>query len=197
MKTRDWARASRKLARQEDPRYGLRDCAQPGCGALVESGRCDRHVREVRGAIEAYHDTHQDIGEGTRRNRKRLLRFFEEFAAQRGLKYVHELQLEHLTTFRGTRAVTPRTWTKELEILRHFFRYCFKSKWTLENPAADVPMPKNLKPADREPYQPNEVTKMLAACDAIGRAPYERLRARAAVLALPAHCSANLRRNTS
>src|SRR5262249_428917 len=39
-------------------------------------------------------------------------------------------------------------------------------------------------PADREPYQPNEVVKIFAACDAIGRGPYERLRARAIALAL-------------
>ena len=44
--------------------------------------------------------------------------------------------------------------------------------------------PKNLKPADRGPYTPNEITKIIAACDGIGQAPYERLRPRAMILAL-------------
>ena len=45
-------------------------------------------------------------------------------------------------------------------------------------------MPKNLKPALREPYEPNEVARITAACDGIGRGPYERPRVRAIVLLL-------------
>ena len=45
-------------------------------------------------------------------------------------------------------------------------------------------MPKNLKPAEREPYEANDIAKIIAACDAIGRGPDERLRARAMVLLL-------------
>jgi integrase len=48
----------------------------------------------------------------------------------------------------------------------------------------EVPMPKNLKPSEKEPYSPQEVAKIIAACDFIGRQPYERLRARAVVLLL-------------
>src|SRR5262245_60903580 len=33
--TQDWGRATRKLAEIEDPRYGLRECVQPGCTELV------------------------------------------------------------------------------------------------------------------------------------------------------------------
>lgn len=184
MDTHDWARAVRKLAAIEDPNYGLRPCAQPGCSELVEGGRCERHIREVSRAIGAYHDAHQDVGEGTRRNRRRLLRVFQDFAVLHGLQHVHQIELEHLTSFRGVRKISPRTWTKELEILRHFFRFCLDNEWAYRNWAAKVPMPKNLKPAEREPYTPNEVTKIIAACDGIGRGPYERLRARAAVLLL-------------
>jgi len=45
-------------------------------------------------------------------------------------------------------------------------------------------MPKNLKPADREPYEPQEVARIIAACDQMGRGAYERLRARAMILVL-------------
>jgi len=45
-------------------------------------------------------------------------------------------------------------------------------------------MPRNLNPADREPYEPNEIARIIVACDRIARGPYERLRARAMVLLL-------------
>jgi len=184
MDTRNWARAMRNLGRYEDPTFGLRQCAQPGCTELVERGRCARHMREISRAIVTHHDAHQDVCEGTRRNRRRVLRALEEFAGTLGLQNAHEVELDHLTAFRGVRTVSPRTWTKELEILRHFFRFCLDNEWVYRNWAEKVPMPKNLKPAEKEPYEPIEVARMIAACDTIGRAPYERLRARAAMLLL-------------
>ena len=45
-------------------------------------------------------------------------------------------------------------------------------------------MPKNIKPALREPYTRDEIIRILAACDRIGRNAYERIRARAMVLLL-------------
>jgi len=182
--TRDWARAMRNLGRIEDPSYGLRPCLQPGCTELVERGRCVKHTREISRAIAAYHDAYQDISDGTRRSRRMVLRVFGDFVAARGLKAIHEIELEHLITFRGARGVSPRTWTKELEIIRHFFRFCLDNEWIVRSWAQKVPMPKNLEPAPREPYEPNEVARIIAACDAIGRNTYERLRARAIVLLL-------------
>jgi site-specific recombinase XerD len=184
MDTRDWARAMRNLGKYEDPTFGLRQCAQPGCQEMVERGRCARHTREISRAIAAYHDAHQDVCDGTRRNRRRVLRVFGDFTAGQGVANAHEVELEHLTGFRGIRNINPRTWTKELEILRHFFRFCLRNEWVYRNWAEEVPMPKNLKPSEKEPYSPQEVAKIIAACDVIGRGPYERLRARAVVLLL-------------
>jgi integrase len=76
------------------------------------------------------------------------------------------------------------TWCKELEILRHFFRFCPDNEWILRNWSEKVQMPKNLKPALREPYQLSEVARIIAACVTIGRGAYERSRARAMVLLL-------------
>src|SRR5262245_61946578 len=104
--TRDWARATRKLGKIEDPTYGLRPCVQPGCRELVESGRCVRHTCEISRAIGAYHDAHQDVCEGTQRNRRRVLRVFQEFATNRGLKHAHEIELDHLTAFRVVRTIS-------------------------------------------------------------------------------------------
>jgi integrase len=57
-------------------------------------------------------------------------------------------------------------------------------KWIEDDPAAAVEKPRNLKPNEVEPYTREDVIKILAACDRIGRGPYERLRARAIVLLL-------------
>jgi site-specific recombinase XerD len=184
MDTRDWARATRNLAKFEEPTYGLRECAQPGCTELVERGRCPRHVRGISDAIRAYHDAHQDAAYGTRQSRKATLNNLEEFLNHRGVASVDQVDLETLNAFRTTRSISPRTWTKELGTLRHFFRFCLDNEWTLRSWADKVRMPKMLKPADREPYEPNEIGKIIAACGTIGRGPYERLRARAMVLLL-------------
>jgi integrase len=184
LQTRDWARATRNLAKVEDPTFGLKPCPQPGCSNLVDRGRCKRHLKEISQAVLAYHEAHQDVSEGTRRNRKRTLRFFSEFAMGRGFETVDEIDLETLTAFRSVRTISARTWTKELEILRHFFRYCLDNDWIARNWAPRVPMPRNLKPAPREPYQPSEIAKIIAACDQMGRQAYERLRARAMTLLL-------------
>ena len=101
-----------------------------------------------------------------------------------GVNTVDQVDLEALNAFRSERGVGPGTWTKELGTLRHFFRFCLDNEWLLRSWADKVPMPKNLKPADREPYEPHEVAKIIAACDAMGRSAYERLRARAMVLLL-------------
>jgi len=184
MDTRDWARASRNLAKIEDPTYGLRQCAQPGCTQLVESGRCDRHRRGIEAAIVAYHEAHQDVGDETKRTRRRALRFLQEFLEGPKIQFVDQIDLDALNSFRATRDLSARTWIKELEILRHFLRFCLDNEWVTRNWAAKVRMPKNLKPAPREPYHPNEIARIIAACDGIGKAAYERLRARAMVLLL-------------
>jgi len=182
--TRDWARANRKLGKVEDPGYGLRDCAQPGCTEPVERGRCARHTREISAAIDAYHQAHQDAADGTKQSRNLTLEHFREFAAGRGFATVDQVDLEALNAFRSFREVTARTWTKELGTIRHFFRFCLDNEWVIRSWAQKVPMPRNLKPAEREPYSPNEVARIIAACETMGRGAYERLRARAMVLLL-------------
>jgi site-specific recombinase XerD len=127
---------------------------------------------------------HRDAADSTTASRKRTLHQLEEFATKRGLRTVDEIDLEALNSFRCARSVSARTWTKELGTVRHFFRFCLDNEWIYRSWAAKVSMPKNLKPAEREPYSPTDVAKIIAACEAMGRGSYERLRARAMVLLL-------------
>jgi integrase len=184
MDTRDWARARRNLDRIEDPKSGLQQCIQPGCREMVEGARCGRHTKEIAPAIAAYHDAHLDTALSTQQSLGRTLGFLEDFTSKRGLRTVDEIDLESLLAFRTIRTVSPRTWTKELGAIRRFFRFCLDNEWIFRSPAAKVPMPKNLKPAAREPYAPNDVVKIIAATETIGNAAYERLRARATILLL-------------
>ncbi|HVP45464.1 MAG TPA: permease prefix domain 1-containing protein [Bryobacteraceae bacterium] len=177
----------------QDLRYGARtmrrnpaftvlaNTTQPGCSERVERGRCEKHQQGTAEAIGAFHAAHTDLGHGTKRNYERTLRFL---LAHVGAGKVHEIEPNAIDSFRTTRAITAITWTKELQILRHFFRFCMDRKWSGENPAAAVAMPKNIKPTDKEPYSHDDVVKILAACDAMGQYAYERLRARGMVLLL-------------
>ena len=162
--TVNWQRAVRKLAELENP--------------TVE-------VQQSRKAIANATETFLESKErqpGTLRKYRRLLRALGEFAQRRGLGAVSGIRLEHLDAYRKERNVNALTWSKELHLLRQFFGFCVKRKWCEENPARDMEMPTEPKPAPREPFTGAEMSKILAACDTFGRAPYERLRARAMIL---------------
>jgi len=167
--TRDWRRAVRRLAQLEADL------------AATEPGGLDKPLDEAITAFLAYS---RDLAPGTQRNYSRALRYLKDAAKNRGLESVSELDAETIDRLRASRDINTLTWTKELQILRHFFRFCEARKWTKENPARLVEMPRNVKPAPREPYTQNEIIRILAACDQIGRTSYERLRARAIVLLL-------------
>jgi len=161
---RDWARATRRLA-------------------ALETGQ-EPPSKPVAEAVELFLSANQDLAPGTQRNYRRTLRYLVAMAARKEIGSVAAIDVEALDQFRASREISPLTWAKELEILRCFFRFCLDRKWTTENPAKLLTAPRNLKPAPREPYTPSEMTKVLAACEAMGRGPYERMRARAMVLLL-------------
>lgn len=164
--TRDWQRALRRLAGLEDPN---RAPSKP-----------------IGEAIQAFHDATQDLGRATTAKYTRTLAFFEEHMRNRGLRTLDEITTDDLNAYRASRSISPVTWGRELQIFRQFFGFCINrdQPWIVRNPAKLVSMPRGIKPADREPYEPNEITKIVAACDTMGRGPYERLRARALLLLL-------------
>lgn len=123
----------------------------------------------------------QEVAEGTRRNNQRVMDALQSFCEGNGIRHVHQVKVEHIDEYRQTRPIGVNTWGKELEILRHFFRFCVDREWTRSNPAKKVKTPK-AKPTKKTPYTPDEVIAILGACDRLGRGSYERQRARAMVL---------------
>ena len=164
LKTRDWQRALRRMADMENPQAG---------------GIVSKTVAE---AVDAFLEQKGGAQPGTLRKYKRLLGALETFARHRGLAAISGVRLEDLDGYRKGRGVCALTWSKELQLLRQFFAFCQRRKWCEENPAKDMEMPAEPKPSPRDPYTAEEVALILGACETFGRAPYERLRARAAIL---------------
>jgi site-specific recombinase XerD len=107
-----------------------------------------------------------------------------DFCTPEQIDSVDELTAETLDRLRAGRSLKPITASKELEILRVFFGFCFDRNWTKENAARKIKMPRNLKPNEVVPFTTTEVGAILKACDTFGKSPYERLRARAIMLTL-------------
>jgi site-specific recombinase XerD len=143
-----------------------------------------RQPKPITEAVEAFNLGQADKAQATRTKYRRVLRFFEALATSRGLRSIDEIGVEDVDAYRASRKISSATWLKELEILRQFSTFCMARKWADENPAAGVEKPKNLKANEVIPYTREEVVRILAACDGMGRGPYERLRARATVLLL-------------
>ena len=165
MGTRDWARAGRRLAELE----------QPGA----------RMPKPVAEAIKAFEESIAGHAIATRKKYHRVLGYFQKVIDSRAIQSVCEIRVEDLDAYRAARGeIAGLTWLKEIEILRQFFAFSMKRKWTEENPAQGVAKPKNIQPSEVVPYTREEVIRILAACDAIGKTSYERLRAKATILLL-------------
>ena len=166
LRTRDWQRALRRLVELEQEQH-------PG-----------PERKSVSEAATAFLAAKEGVAPATVRKYRRVLQRLGQFASGRGILTLDALTLQDLDAYRKSRKLKPLTWSKELQLLRQFFSFAQRRKWCAENPAKDMEMPPNPKPAPREPYTAEEIRRILEACDNFGRGPYERLRARAAILLL-------------
>jgi hypothetical protein len=153
--TRSLDRAYRKLAELERPGY--------------------REPKPLKEAIEAFKVAKEDVGHGTRRNHRRVLNNLLAITKAAHITRLDDLEIETIDLFRAERPISAMTWTKELAILRNFFGFCVGRKWIHSNPAKEVKSPK-VKPKPKEPYNEEEITQILLACDQLGRGYYERSR---------------------
>lgn len=131
------------------------------------------------------------LADATMRKRKKVARYLWAFCEHRGIINLDGVTLETLSAYRADRKISLLTGAKELETLKHFFRFCFDRRWVTVDPSAQLKAPRNLKPNEIEPYTPSEIAAMIAACDLIGEGnPWashrkrSRLRARAMLLTM-------------
>jgi site-specific recombinase XerD len=131
-------------------------------------------------AVIAFQAQYEANASETKRRYDRVLRYFQEFCVTYPLTYVDQADLEVMDHYAVTRNKL-RSWNKDVELLVQFFDFCRDRGWTNKNPARALRIP-TLQPNDVVPYTRDEVVKIIAACDGIGKSSYERRRARAMVL---------------
>ncbi len=165
LKTRDLRRAARRLVEKE----------QEGSA---------RPRKRLVAAIAAFLALHADRAAETKRKYGRLLGYLEGFCAEHGFEFLDQVTVEVLDRYSLARAKENWTWLKELELLRQFFNFCIDREWTNKNPAKRLRRPQLWEANQVVPYTRDEIVRILAACDRIGKTSYERLRARATVLVL-------------
>jgi site-specific recombinase XerD len=141
-------------------------------------------LKPITQAAEAFGQHILSLEPSTQRKYKNVLRQFQGHCQRAGLHDLSDVTVEALDGYRAARELSRVTAQKELETLRQFFTFCQERNWTDDNPARRIKSAKNVKPAEVIPYTPNEVGRIIAACDGIGRGPYERRRARAMILLL-------------
>jgi site-specific recombinase XerD len=162
LKTRDLQRAARKLTEIEDRLSG-------------------KPRKPVPDAVKAFQVQHEQNGDETKRRYKRVLRYFTEFCARGPLTYLDQVDIEAMDRYAPSRNKM-KSWTKDVELLRQFFEFCRDRGWIPTNPARALKIPKLQEVNDVAPYSHDDIVKIIAACDEIGRSSYERRRARAMVL---------------
>jgi site-specific recombinase XerD len=104
------------------------------------------------------------LNESTIYKYRLLFKQQDAFAAKRGLRYLRELDLETLDSFRAEWNDGPRSSLKKLERLRAFFRFCERRKWVDGNPAADLRAPK-VQNRPTMPFTQPEMVKILVGFD--------------------------------
>jgi integrase len=110
------------------------------------------------------------------------MNFFADFCTNESIHYLDKLDVEAMDRYRLWRSKTNWTWIKEIELLRQFFEFCRDREWISKNPAKSLKRPILKEANDIVPYTQQEIVKIIAACDHVGRNSYERRRARAMVL---------------
>lgn len=163
LKTRDLQRAARRLADVEQEALG-------------------RPRKVLTDAIAAFEAQCAKKASETQRKYRRVLGYLAEYCARQSLRCVDQVTVELLDGYALWRDKQNWTWIKEIEILRQFFHFCRDRDWINRNPAKCLARPKLLEANDVKPYTREEIVRIIAACDSIGRGDYERRRARAMVL---------------
>lgn len=164
LKTRNWQRALRRAVNRESPEA--------------------QRSKPVAEAVTGFEQHIQSLEPSTRRKYRNVLRQFSAYCNRAGLEDLADITVEQLNAYRASRQLARITAQKELETLRQFLSYCRDSDWIKDNPARRIKSARNIKPADVVPYTIEESAHILGTCDFIGRADYERRRARAMVLLL-------------
>jgi integrase/recombinase XerD len=142
------------------------DTAQKMAQELEASGKPEPAAKTIQEATEAF--IRDAEARGLRPpsvyKYKLLFKQLTAFAADKGLRYITECDVENLRLFRESWANKNFSARKKLEALRTFFKFVHESGWLPTNPAKVIKPPKTDDPPTL-PYSKDEFQRVLAACD--------------------------------
>jgi integrase len=99
---------------------------------------------------------------------KMLFQQLESFAQRYGVRFLAELDIDLLGTFRAEWKEGPLSSLKKLDRLRAFLNFSVRRKWVSENPASELKAPK-VPVRQTMPFTRGEVIRTLAALEAYGK----------------------------
>jgi integrase/recombinase XerD len=148
-KLRDWNRAE-ILARNWDAKG-----SKP-----VQEGRATIEDWNKAFMADASSAAGKNLNPETLRKYKLLFRQIDEFATQKGYRFVNQLDLTALTEFQSTWNISPLTASKTLERLRSVLKFAQRRKWIADNPAVDLSSPR-LTNTPTLPFSEPDMKKIL------------------------------------
>jgi integrase len=138
--------------------------------------------KTIEEAIALFHARHASKSPETRRKYRRHLATVAAYLETQGVRNTRELRLATFDKYIGDNERKSWTWAKQVELLKQFLRFCISRGWCAGFDVKELRPPRLEEANQVVPYTPEEVARIIAACDFIGRNDYERLRARAMVL---------------
>jgi integrase/recombinase XerD len=103
-----------------------------------------------------------NLSSETIRKYKYLISQLEAFAADKGIRFVDEFDVQTTTDFRLTWTDGPLTTSKKLEPLRSVMKFAVERDWLVKNPALSLKPPK-IKAAPTLPFTQEEMRKIMEA----------------------------------
>lgn len=158
LKTSNWQLAQQRVAQAEA--LGTWDVPlDPGVSLTTIENAIASFLNDA--------ETGRRLDESTLRKYRLMLRQLQEFAARKGFRYLKELDVQALRDFRDSWKVGPRTALKKIERVRAFFRFAVDNDWIEKNTAKLVRGPANIKDVQKHPFEPDEMERILRACERI------------------------------
>jgi integrase/recombinase XerD len=155
VKTRDWQKAS-DLVHLWESRNSIED-PTPQTEAMTISGAWEQYVKD---AIA------RELVPDTLRKYKQLDRLMQEFAAEKGIKYLRDFDVEMTRKFRATWTLHNSAAAKRLDYLKAFFRFAQDAGWVTDNPGKKLKTPQVVTPPTL-PFSRAEVDRILENCSSL------------------------------
>jgi integrase/recombinase XerD len=121
-------------------------------------------IREAKEQFLKEAESGRRLGESALRKYKLMLRQLEDLATKEGFRYLKQLDVEFLRSFRDSWKIGPRTALKKLERVRAFFRFAFENNWIERNSAKLVRGAAHVKDTQKPPFEPKEMERIVEAC---------------------------------